>query len=225
MITKDAITNEWSDILADQLSLPYAQALKAFYETETLAGKTIFPHPKDIFSAFNWTEPKKVRVVIIGQDPYPTPGHAHGLAFSVNSGTCPLPKSLRNIHAELQSDLGVVNNSGYLTPWAQQGVLLLNSIMTVESGKPGSHANVGWEPLTDFIVEYLNLTNVQLVFILWGTYAQKKGRVINRDKHLVIEAPHPSPLSAYRGFFGSRPFSKVNNYLHSAGRQIIDWQL
>ena len=168
----------------------------------------------------------EVKVVILGQDPYPTLGHAHGLCFSVLPAVNPLPKSLQNINKELYNDCGVDNShTGYLLPWAKQGVLLLNAVLTVEAGKANAHQGKGWEQFTDKIIELVNNECEHVVFILWGAYAQKKGRHIDITKHLVINDPHPSPLSAYRGFFGSKPFSKTNAYLVSHGKKPIDWQL
>ncbi|UQB42763.1 uracil-DNA glycosylase [Thiomicrospira microaerophila] len=202
------------------------QKLKAFLLAEKQAGKTILPNANLWFNALNTTPFEQVKVVILGQDPYPTPGHAHGLSFSVLPDVRPLPKSLQNINKELLDDMGIDNrHSGHLLPWAQQGVLLLNSVLTVEANKANSHQNQGWESFTDQIIKKLNDQRENLVFILWGGYAQKKGALINRQKHLVITSPHPSPLSAYRGFFGSQPFSKTNQYLTEHKIIPIDWQL
>lgn len=176
--------------------------------------------------ALNKTSFENVKVIIIGQDPYPTAKHAQGLCFSVSSETTPLPKSLLNINKELLSDLNINNqHTGNLESWAEQGVLLLNSVLTVKTGNIHSHKNKGWEIFTDVIIQQLNQKKQHLVFILWGNYAQKKGKLINITRHLVIKDPHPSPLSAYRGFFGSKPFSKTNNYLKENQLKPIDWQL
>ena len=165
-------------------------------------------------------------MVILGQDPYPTVGHAHGLCFSALPKVKPLPKSLINIYKELQEDLGIDNfHTPYLQPWAEQGVLLLNAVLTVEAGKPNSHQGVGWEQFTDKIIEVVNQECHNVVFVLWGAYAQKKGGAIDTTKHLIIKSPHPSPLSAYRGFFGSRPFSRINRFLLAKGRGTIEWGL
>jgi uracil-DNA glycosylase len=164
-------------------------------------------------------------VVILGQDPYPTPGHAHGLCFSVMPEVKPIPKSLVNIYKELEDDLGIVNSNGNLQSWADQGVLLLNSVLTVEAGKANSHQGQGWEQLTDRIIEVLNEQTSPIAFVLWGAYAQKKGSIVNNPQHLVLRSPHPSPLSAYRGFFGSKPFSKINNFLIENGKETINWQV
>ncbi|WFE67970.1 uracil-DNA glycosylase [Thiomicrospira sp. R3] len=202
------------------------QRLKAFLLTEKQAGKIILPKTQYWFNAFNITPFDQVKVVILGQDPYPTPGHAHGLSFSVLPNVRPLPKSLTNINKELLDDIGVDNrHTGYLLPWAQQGVLLLNAVLTVEANKANAHQNQGWEGFTDAVIQQLNTQRKNLVFILWGSYAQKKGALIDREKHLVITSPHPSPLSAYRGFFGSRPFSQTNQYLSKHQVTPINWQL
>ncbi|BBN58797.1 uracil-DNA glycosylase [Hydrogenovibrio marinus] len=216
----------WLSKLKQEFDMPYMQQLKAFLLAEKQQGKTILPKGSLWFNALNSTPFDQVKVVVLGQDPYPTPGHAHGLSFSVLPGVSPLPKSLLNINQELLTDVGVNNaHTGYLQPWADQGVLLLNAVLTVEAGKPNAHQNKGWEQFTDKIVHLLAENNEHLVFILWGAYAQKKGKFIDRKKHFVIESPHPSPLSAYRGFFGSQPFSKTNSYLQQHGQTPINWQL
>ena len=214
----------WASALGDELRQTYLAELDAFLEQAEAGGETVFPPRAQRFAAFQATAPERVRVVILGQDPYPTPGHAHGLAFSVQPGVAPLPKSLKNIYSELADDLGVSNLSGHLGPWCEQGVLLLNSVLTVAAGQPGSHAKRGWERFTDAVICHLDRSRDGLVFLLWGAYAQKKGKAIDRDRHLVIESAHPSPLSAYRGFFGSRPFSRINEYLASRGQPPIDWR-
>jgi uracil-DNA glycosylase len=216
----------WLRYLADQFNQPYMQQLKTFLLAEREQGKQILPPASQWFTALNTTPFDQVKVVIIGQDPYPTPGHAHGLCFSVLPEVSPLPKSLQNINKELLSDLNIDNrHSGYLLPWAQQGVLLLNAVLTVEAGHANSHQNRGWENFTDAIIKALNTHKTHLVFILWGAYAQKKGAKIDTTRHRVINSPHPSPLSAHRGFFGSRPFSQTNTYLHQHGLPPINWQL
>jgi len=212
----------WQVALQAEFSADYMQQLQAFLQAERAAGKVIFPRGSEWFAALNETPLEKVKVVILGQDPYPTPGHAHGLCFSVQPEVA-LPKSLINIYKELQQDLNIENCSGYLLPWAEQGVLLLNSVLTVEQGRPGSHQGRGWERFTDRIIALLNEQQRPLVFVLWGAYAQKKGAMIDRQKHRVLTAPHPSPLSAYRGFFGSRPFSQINDFLQQTGQAEIDW--
>lgn len=220
------LDSSWLPYLEAEFSKPYMQQLKDFLLTEKQHGKQILPKGNEWFNALNSTPLNQVKVVIIGQDPYPTPGHAHGLCFSVQQQVKPLPKSLQNINRELQDDLGINNNhTGYLLPWAKQGVLLLNAVLTVEAGHTNSHQNKGWEQFTDAIIATINEQTEHTVFILWGAYAQKKGKMINRQKHFVIESPHPSPLSAYRGFFGSKPFSKINHYLELHQKQAIDWQL
>jgi len=214
----------WQAALQEEFAADYMQQLKAFLQAERAAGKVIFPRGSEWFAALNETPLEKVKVVILGQDPYPTPGHAHGLCFSVQPEVA-LPKSLLNIYKELQQDLNIENRSGYLLPWAQQGVLLLNSVLTVEQGRSGSHQGRGWERFTDRVIAVLNEQQKPLVFVLWGAYAQKKGAMIDRQKHRVLTAPHPSPLSAYRGFFGSRPFSQINDFLQQTGQAEIDWAL
>lgn len=216
----------WQEALKNEFNQPYMQQLMAFLESEEREGKTILPPEALRFNALNSTPLDQVKVVILGQDPYPTIGHAHGLCFSVQKGVSPLPKSLLNINKELLDDVGVDNNHiGYLQPWAEQGVLLLNAVLTVEAGRANAHQNKGWEQFTDAIIQTIDKENEHCVFILWGAYAQKKGKMINRQKHLVIESPHPSPLSAYRGFYGSKPFSKTNHYLEQHHIPIINWQL
>ncbi len=215
----------WLAQLEDQFELLYMQDLKAFLASEKSQGKVLYPPANLWFNALNSTPFAQVRVVMLGQDPYHGPDQAHGLCFSVPSGV-DIPPSLRNIYKELKSDLAIAPASqGCLEKWAHQGVLLLNATLTVEARQAGSHQNQGWEEFTDRIVERLNAERENLVFVLWGTYAQKKGANIDRDKHLVLAAPHPSPLSSYRGFFGSKPFSQINNYLSAAGIDPIDWQL
>jgi len=212
------------DIKLDNKS--YMKNLKSFLIEEKREGKTILPKASLWFNALNSTPLNRVKVVILGQDPYPTVGHAHGLCFSVLSDVKPLPKSLLNINKELFDDLGIDNfHTGYLQPWTKQGVLLLNSVLTVEAGKPNSHQGKGWEIFTDKIIEIINRECNNIVFILWGSYAQKKGSVIDTTKHLIIKSPHPSPLSAYRGFFRSRPFSRTNNYLKINNKTPINWKL
>lgn len=220
------LEDSWLHALQPEFDKPYMQTLKAFLQSEKAAGKTILPAGNLWFNALNSTPLKQVKVVILGQDPYPTPGHAHGLCFSVLPEVKPLPKSLLNINKELLDDLGIDNShTGYLQPWAEQGVLLLNAVLTVEAGKANAHQNQGWEGFTDEIIAQVNQHCENCVFILWGAYAQKKGAKIDADRHLVIKTPHPSPLSAYRGFFGSKPFSKTNQYLQLHGKSPINWQL
>jgi uracil-DNA glycosylase len=219
------LEDSWAKVLQKEFSETYMHNLKKFLITEKKAGKTIFPRGEEYFAALNTTPFQKVKVVIIGQDPYHGPGQAHGLSFSVKPGV-PAPPSLVNIFKELKNDLGIEPPShGYLLDWAQQGVLLLNAVLTVQSGNAASHQKKGWEQFTDAIVHALNDQRENLVFVLWGSYAQKKGAFIDRQKHFVLEGPHPSPLSSHRGFFGSKPFSKINSYLKSKGHVEINWRL
>ncbi len=219
------IEASWQAMLAQEFEQPYMQALKAFLRAEKNAKKYIYPHSKNIFKAFEHTPFDKVKVVILGQDPYHGPQQAHGLCFSVPCGVA-IPPSLINIYKELEADLGIPPvKHGYLASWAKQGVLLLNSVLTVEKGKAASHQGKGWEIFTDKVISLLNAQNRPLVFVLWGAYAQRKGEVIDKSRHLVIKTAHPSPLSAHRGFFGSRPFSKINNFLISHHQTPIDWTL
>lgn len=215
----------WKRQLMDQFSAPYMQELRAFLKDE-LKAHTVYPKPADWFSAFDHTPFSKVKVVILGQDPYHGPGQAHGLAFSVKPGVR-TPPSLLNIYKELETDIKGFERPthGYLASWAAQGVLLLNSVLTVRDGEPASHQGEGWEVFTDRIIHLLNEKREHIVFVLWGAYAQKKGAFIYRRKHLVLEGRHPSPLSASRGFFGSKPFSQINAYLKQHGETAIEWSL
>jgi uracil-DNA glycosylase len=216
----------WLAQLQTEFEQPYMHQLKAFFRQEKAAGKRILPDSSNWFAAFDSTPFDDVKVVILGQDPYPTVGHAHGLCFSVRPNVKPLPKSLLNINKELLDDCGVDNShTGYLIPWAEQGVLLLNAVLTVEAGVANSHQGKGWEAFTDAVIKALNEQHDHLVFVLWGSYAQKKGTMIDRNKHTIISGVHPSPLSAYRGFFGSKPFSAINEDLLAHGKSSIDWQL
>lgn len=219
------LEDQWKNQLKDEFAKPYMETLRNFLISEKQKGKTIFPSGPEIFSALNLTPFNHVKVVILGQDPYHGPGQAHGLSFSVKPGV-PIPPSLVNIYKELRDDLKITPPShGYLEHWAKEGVLLLNAVLTVENGKAASHQNRGWEQFTDRIVSELNNSLNNLVFILWGSYAQRKGKVIDPNKHLIINSPHPSPLSAHRGFLGSKPFSKTNDYLQSKGISPINWAL
>ena len=216
----------WSKYLEDEWSKPYMQKLEDFLETEVAQGKNILPLKHLWFEALNHRPLDEIKVLILGQDPYPTVGHAHGLCFSVEVEGVKPPKSLQNINKELLDDLGIDNShSGYLESWAKQGVLLLNAVLTVEAGNANAHKDKGWETFTDKIVELVNDKCDNVVFVLWGAYAQKKGKFIDRKKHLVLNDPHPSPLSAYRGFWGSKPFSKTNAYLLKHGKEPVDWKL
>jgi len=215
----------WLAVLGDEFDKPYMQSLKDFLIDEKAKGKVIFPASSCWFAAFNNTRFNKVKVVILGQDPYHGQKQAHGLCFSVPPNI-KIPPSLVNVYKELATDLNIpVSTSGCLEHWAEQGVLLLNATLTVENGQAGSHQNKGWETFTDRAIQVLNEQREGLVFILWGSYAQKKGAFIDAQRHLVIKSPHPSPLSAYRGFFGSRPFSQTNTYLKSKNKKAIDWQI
>lgn len=219
------LEESWKQHLLPEFSKPYMRELREFVAKQIKQRKIIYPAPKEFFTAFDLTPFEKVKVVILGQDPYHGPNQAHGLCFSVQPGVAP-PPSLVNIYKELLSDLGIrPAQHGYLKHWAEQGVLLLNATLSVEAGKAGSHQNKGWEAFTDQAIAALNQERSNLVFVLWGSYAQRKGQFIDRKKHLVLESPHPSPLSAHRGFFGSKPFSKINNYLAQNGQAPIEWQL
>jgi len=225
MIGQAALDKSWHKSLLPEFDKKYMQALKVFLQSEKDQGKDIFPHSSLWFNALNSTPLDKIKVVILGQDPYPTPGHAHGLCFSVTPDVKPIPKSLINIYKELKEDLNIENTNGNLQSWAEQGVLLLNSVLTVQSGNANSHQGKGWEQFTDKVISVANELDRPIVFVLWGAYAQKKGAVIDENKHLVIRSVHPSPLSSYRGFFGSKPFSKINDFLHQQGFQKINWQV
>ncbi|HRQ61989.1 MAG TPA: uracil-DNA glycosylase [Alphaproteobacteria bacterium] len=218
------LEKDWLDILQPEFDQAYMQKLKAFLQAEKDAGKTIFPKGPDIFNALNTTRLADIKIVIIGQDPYHGPGQAHGLSFSVPPGIA-LPPSLRNIYKEIEAEYGCqMPRTGDLTGWAEQGVLLLNATLTVQSGLAGSHQKKGWEPFTDAVIRTVNERCQNVVFLLWGSYAQKKGAIIDRTKHLVLESVHPSPLSAHRGFFGCGHFKKANQYLESHGKTPVDWQ-
>ena len=215
----------WRELLGEEFEQPYMKELAAFLRERRAAGATLYPPPRDIFRAFWETAPDDVRIVILGQDPYHNPGQAHGLCFSVNPGV-PTPPSLVNIYKELATDLHCSDpGHGCLLSWARQGVLLLNSVLTVEKNSPACHQGKGWERFTDRVVAALSAHPSPKVFLLWGAYAQKKGRAIDAGKHRVLTAPHPSPLSAHRGFFGCRHFSKANTILQEHGLAEVDWQL
>ena len=215
----------WKRELIDAFSQPYMTALRSYLKTEIATGHPIYPKPAEWFAAFTHTPFEQVKVVILGQDPYHGPGQAHGLSFSVPQGVRP-PPSLLNIFKELETDVGMPRPThGNLLRWTEQGVLLLNSVLTVRDGAPASHQKQGWEHFTDQVIHVLNDKREHLVFILWGAYAQKKGQFIDRSRHLVIEGVHPSPLSASRGFMGSRPFSQCNAYLVQQGKTAIDWRI
>lgn len=213
----------WDDFLSAQQQQDYYASIERYLANEKQQGKTIYPADADRFSAFKFTPYEKVKVVILGQDPYHGPGQAHGLAFSVQDGVKP-PPSLRNIYKELNSDLDLpIATCGELSCWAKQGVLLLNTCLTVEAGKAQSHSKIGWERLTDEVIKLLNQHPKPIVYLLWGAAAQRKEALIDMSKHAVLKAPHPSPLSAHRGFLGCRHFSKANEFLLSVGREPVDW--
>ena len=215
----------WKARVGDWLLRPDMQELSAFLRQRKAAGAHVFPPGPQIFAAFDATPFDRVKVVILGQDPYHGHGQAHGLCFSVQPGV-PVPPSLLNIYKEIEQDLGIARpDHGCLTPWAEQGVLLLNAVLTVEEGRAGAHQGRGWEGFTDHVVDVLNRERESLVFLLWGSYAQAKGRVIDQGRHRVLKAPHPSPLSAHRGFIGGGHFSAANAYLSRRGAQPIDWSL
>ncbi|MBB4006597.1 uracil-DNA glycosylase [Allorhizobium taibaishanense] len=219
------LDESWKQAVGDEFDQPYMQDLKQFLLAEKQQGKHIFPRGPDYFRALDLTPIDTVRVVILGQDPYHGAGQAHGLCFSVQPGVR-IPPSLVNIYKELQADLGIAPvRHGFLEHWARQGVLLLNSVLTVEEGRAGAHQGKGWEKFTDRIIHAVAETREHVVFILWGAYAQKKASFVDQTRHLVLKSVHPSPLSAHNGFFGSKPFSKTNAYLEAHGMTPIDWQL
>ncbi|GAB1156619.1 uracil-DNA glycosylase [Paenibacillus illinoisensis] len=216
--------NDWDTVLREEIESEYFNdiryALAGEYKTQT-----VYPSKENLFSALKLTPYHQVKAVILGQDPYHGAGQAHGLSFSVMPGVR-IPPSLLNIYKELHADLGLpIPKHGYLVHWAEQGVLLLNNVLTVREGQPNSHQGLGWQKFTDAVIRALNERSEPMVFMLWGSHAQKKGAFINRDKHLVLESTHPSPLAAHRGFLGSRPFSKANDFLTSKGIQPIDWTI
>ena len=216
----------WLALLADQFELPYMRQLREFLLAQKRAGKVVYPAGESMFAALNRLSVQRVKVVIIGQDPYHGAGQAHGLSFSVPPSV-PLPPSLRNIFTEIEQDVGcpglVAQGNGDLSPWADQGVLLLNAVLSVEANAAASHQGKGWEQFTDVLVQRLATQRSGLVFLLWGSYAQKKAAVVDANAHLLLKAPHPSPLSAHRGFFGCRHFSQANAYLEERGETPIDW--
>lgn len=215
---------KWQPLLAPEFDKPYWATLQKFIETER-SQHEIYPPSDEVFTAFLLTPPEKVRVLVLGQDPYPGAGQGHGLSFSVKPGVA-IPASLRNMYKELHDDLGVAPaKTGYLAPWAEQGVFMLNAVLTVRAGEPNSHKNQGWETFTDAVIGTVSRFEQPVVFVLWGAYAQKKIRLIDTAKHSVIQTAHPSPLSARNGFFGSKPFSKINELLTQHGRGVIDWKL
>lgn len=215
----------WKARVGDHFDRPEMIALREFLLAEKRAGKRIFPPGPEIFAALDATPFDAVKVVILGQDPYHGPGQAHGLCFSVRPGV-PVPPSLGNVFAEIEDDLGIARpDHGCLTPWAERGVLLLNSVLTVQAHRAASHRGKGWEGFTDRVIDELNRGREGLVFLLWGSYAQAKGKLIDTRRHCVLKAPHPSPLSAHRGFLGCRHFSKANQYLEANGQSPVTWSL
>ena len=214
----------WRKVLAGEFHKPYFEKLREFVAEERKHHK-VFPPPGDVYNAFKFTPFEDVKVLLLGQDPYPGEGQAHGLCFSVKPGVPP-PASLRNIFKELHDDVGCpIPKHGYLAKWAEQGVMLLNAVLTVRAGEPNSHKDKGWEHFTDAVIRALGERDRPVVFLLWGSYAQKKAKLIDESKHVILRAPHPSPLSAKTGFFGSKPFSKANEALRRAGESEIDWCL
>ena len=218
------ITNDWANVLKPEYSKDYYKKLFEFVGQE-YSTTTVYPPGDDIFNAFHLTPLKDVKVVIIGQDPYHEPGQAHGLSFSVKPGI-EIPPSLQNIYKELETDCGCyIPNNGYLVKWAEQGVLLLNAVLTVRAHQAASHQRKGWEEFTDAAIKIVNSENRPIVFMLWGSFARSKKAMLNNPNHLILEAPHPSPLSAYRGFFGCHHFSQANEFLVKNGVNPIDWQI
>jgi uracil-DNA glycosylase len=223
-MTTPLISNSWQQVLTEEFEKSYFQDLQNFLIEERQT-QTIFPSETDIFSAFELTPYEDVRVLLLGQDPYHDDNQAHGLCFSVKPGIKP-PPSLANIYKELQSDIELkIPNNGYLLPWAKQGILMLNAVLTVRAHTPNSHKNRGWETFTDAVINKVNQKTDPVIFLLWGAYAQKKLKLIDTTRHTVIQSAHPSPLSARNGFFDSKPFSQINSTLASFGRSAIDWQI
>jgi uracil-DNA glycosylase len=219
------LEESWKLRLQDQFDQTYMRDLRNFLVQEYKSAKIIYPQGNEYFAALNIVPFNNVRVVIVGQDPYHGPGQAHGLCFSVKPGVT-LPPSLKNIFKELQNDLGCAKpDHGCLIPWARQGVVLLNSVLTVRQGEPGAHRGKGWERFTDRVIQIINDEKENVIFVLWGAYAQDKGKIIDRNKHLVLEAAHPSPFSADRGFYGCRHFSRINDHLTKIGQKPIEWAL
>ena len=219
------LTNDWAEVLKDEFKKPYYRELYNFVKEE-YATTTIYPPAEDIFNALHYTPLNEVKVVILGQDPYHNVNQAHGLCFSVLPSQPDIPPSLQNIYKELEADLGCkIPNNGYLEKWAKQGVLMLNTVLTVRAHQANSHQNKGWEQFTDAIIREVNKIDRPVVYLLWGRPAQTKISMLNNPKHLILKAPHPSPLSAYRGFFGCKHFSQTNDFLTSNGLEAIDWQI
>ncbi len=220
------IEDSWKEVLKNEFTKPYFQQIVTFLKTERMAGKTIYPPGSMIFNAFNHTPFNKIKVVILGQDPYHGPGQAHGLCFSVQDGVPP-PPSLINIYKEIQNDIGIGMNAknGNLTKWADQGVFLLNASLTVRANEPMSHAKIGWAEFTDAVIKKISDEKKGIVFLLWGKFAQEKQVLIDETKHHVLKAAHPSPFSADKGFFGCKHFSKTNELLAKEGQEPIDWKI
>lgn len=219
------IQNDWLDAIGGEFKEPYYKELYRFVKQE-YSTHVVYPPSDDIFNAFHFTPLSEVKVLLLGQDPYHNEHQAHGLSFSVLPDQPDIPPSLQNIYKELQDDLGCsIPDHGYLVKWAEQGVLMLNTVLTVRAHQANSHRGIGWEQFTDAAIRALNEQDRPIVFILWGAPAQRKKVMLNNPKHLILEAPHPSPLSAYRGFFGSKPFSKTNEFLRANGVKEIDWQI
>jgi uracil-DNA glycosylase len=219
------LESSWLAPLTGEFEQPYMADLRVFLQAEKRAGKRIFPPGNEFFNAFSHTPLDRVKVVILGQDPYHGEGQAHGLCFSVRPGV-QVPPSLQNIYREIHDELGLpIPRHGHLTAWADRGVLLLNSVLSVECARAGSHRDRGWEMFTDRVIEVINREREGVVFMLWGSYAQRKGKIIDVQRHLVLKAPHPSPLSAHRGFFGCGHFRAANDYLATRGQEPIDWSL
>lgn len=217
------LPDSWATALAEELDQPYFKELQNFIEEERKS-KIIYPAPEDVFSAFELTPLEQVNVLILGQDPYHGENQAHGLCFSVKPGL-KIPPSLVNIYKELKDDIGFeIPDSGYLVPWAKQGILMINAVLTVKAGTPNSHKNKGWETFTDAVISQVNQKQ-NVIFVLWGGYAKKKVKLIDANRHIIIQSAHPSPLSARNGFFGSKPFSNINSALRKAGKPEINWQL
>ena len=219
------LEKSWKEVLKDEMSTSYFKQLMAYVEQQYIAtGDRIFPKKSELFQALNLCPLDDIKVVILGQDPYPTKGFAHGLCFSVEETVFPFPKSLNNIFKELESDTGKpIPANGNLRRWAEQGVLLLNTVLTVEEGKPDSHAGKGWERFTDAVLSVINQEQTEIVYLLWGSKAQTKAEKLDAERNLILKTVHPSPLSAYRGFFGSKHFSQANSYLLAHGKKPINW--
>jgi uracil-DNA glycosylase len=223
-MTKNILKNDWQEVLGEEFQKPYYRQLREFLKNE-YENYTVYPKQEDIFNALQYTPYRDVKTVILGQDPYHGPGQAHGLSFSVKPDV-KIPPSLKNIFKEMQADLGCdIPNNGYLVKWAKEGVLLLNTVLTVRKGQAHSHKGKGWELFTDRVIQKLNEREKPVIFILWGKPAQEKGKLIDDSKHFILTSPHPSPFSARKGFFGSRPFSKANELLRKQGEEPIDWKI